>query len=103
MSRTIAPWPFFQSEAETGRPNLPDELGAEAGRELARLLSAPDEAMCHDCAARSGSTANQCGATVMDFLKCAMEGVPFYCHVNEDQPCGGYIEARRQFAHGEDE
>ena len=56
---------------------------------------------CRSCAYRGGTIPNGCPNTVRDALKCAMEGVPFYCHqtppnVNGGHTglCGGYLISR---------
>lgn len=51
---------------------------------------------CDTCAFRKGSYANGCVPTVMDALKCAMEGdTTFLCHEHRkgDEPpiCAGYL------------
>ena len=94
---TSVPWDF--SDAGSGPrtvPNLPTEDGAALGREMARLFDAEKDApeRCHDCAFRLGTTPNQSAPTLMDALKCVMEGVPFNCHV-EEKPCAGYVAFRR--------
>lgn len=73
----------------TLHPNLPTPEGRELGAHLVRLVE-PDIAKlveqgvadlrCTTCAFRAGTMPNGCPTTVMDALKCAMEGVPFYCH-----------------------
>jgi hypothetical protein len=27
----------------------------------------------------------------MDVVKCLVEGVPFFCHINEGEMCAGYV------------
>lgn len=67
--------------------NLPTEEGRALGREIARLADVefaknPDlRARCHDCAFLAGTDPNGIAGTLMTALKCAMERVPFYCHV----------------------
>lgn len=100
------PWGFSIPQSENdGVPNLPSPLGAALGREIARLVDAEEAVQrerfpnmlprCDDCAARLGTVPNQCAATLMDLIKCATEGEPFYCHkgVNDNEPkrlCAGY-------------
>lgn len=77
--------------------NLPCELGGKLGKETARLTrnsldklrkSIPDYPdTCKTCAFREGTVANRCLSTQGDALKCALEGVPFFCH--ESKNCEG--------------
>jgi hypothetical protein len=96
------PWEFSQSELDWDgktplKRNLPTPEGRELGREMARLTGDPDEAgCCHDCAFRLGTDPNGCGPTLMDALKCVVEGVPFNCHVNAG-PCAGFVAWRQAF------
>ena len=109
-ARPVCPWDFsIPDTPDTGVPNLPSPQGAELGRELARLTDAAEaEALaqfpnqlprCDDCAFRLGTPPNRSTATLMDALKCVVEGVPFYCHkgVDEDKGrgptrlCGGWV------------
>jgi len=50
---------------------------------------------CNSCAFRKGTAPNGCVPTVMDALKCALEGVPFFCHehrrVEEPPLCAGWM------------
>jgi hypothetical protein len=98
------PWDFVKpGTPETGVRNLPSPEGAALGAELARFVETaqaknPDApALCSGCAFRRGSTANQCAPTLMDAVKCLLEGEPFYCHMgvpDEAEPtrlCGGYL------------
>lgn len=97
--KTILPWQLSEEgNAASGVPNLPSPEGAALGAELARLADVAAEGRsvalperCNDCAARLGTTPNQSAATVMGLLKCAVEGIPFYCHVDEpERLCTGY-------------
>jgi hypothetical protein len=81
--------------------NRPTELGAKLGAEVARLCDdAEQTAMtlhprCTTCAFRLGTVPNCCEATVMDALKCAMEGEPkFMCHERPGKPCSGWMMMR---------
>ena len=105
-----APWKFSWPPTPGGRviPNLPSEAGAAAGAELARLVESDlararesgAPAPCVECAFVKGTQANRSGATVMDAVKCVLEGEPFFCHLglkDEDEPtslCRGYLAAR---------
>lgn len=50
---------------------------------------------CNTCAFRKGTVPNGCAPTVMDALKCVMEGVPFLCHEHRQQHepplCSGWL------------
>jgi len=71
-------------------PNRPTLEGMALGKELARLTDATEvETLqrfpkhmrrCQSCAFRAGTIPNGCPETVMDALKCVLEGMPFYCH-----------------------
>lgn len=71
-------------------PNAPTPEGIALGRELARLCDAEEQKQldqfpgqpprCDDCAFRAGTIPNGCPDTLMDALKCVLEGEPFYCH-----------------------
>lgn len=83
--------------------NFRSPEGAELGRHLARFC---DEAepkarlrlpelppRCNSCAFRPGRhVANGSPATLMDALKCVIEGRIFECHepAREGQPCSGW-------------
>lgn len=105
------PWPYsVQGDPASGVPNLPCEAGAELGREVARLTETARlqlvqqnrtvRPMCNECAFREGTYPNRCAATVMDAIKCLVEGEMFYCHkgIADDAdpkvPCAGYLIAR---------
>lgn len=108
MSKT--PWEFSKpASKETGVPNLPSDIGAELGAELARLTE-PELAKlqkelpsvpppCSECAFVKGTTPNRCGQTLMDAIKCVVEDEPFYCHKGVDDQaeperlCTGYLAA----------
>lgn len=84
--------------------NIPTEEGQALGAELARLadgallqLNGAVLERCATCAFRAGTMANGCAATLMNALKCAMEGEEsFYCHEKnrEGCVCAGYLALR---------
>ncbi len=105
-----ASWEFSTPvNCETAKPNLPTELGAALGVELARITEVelakvreqfPTVAPpCNECAFVKGTVPNQCGPTLMDAIKCVVEAEPFYCHKGlseNDEPrriCAGYMAA----------
>ena len=49
---------------------------------------------CHDCAFTHGTEASNSPHTVVVANMCAITGEVFKCHVNEDEPCQGWAEAR---------
>ncbi len=89
-------------------PNKPSPEGRKIGEHLARMTDKAEaelrqklqvaDAMelmperCRSCAFRGGTFPNGCTETVMDAIKCAMEGVPFYCHQSKPKEGGGYTE-----------
>lgn len=91
-------------------PNRPTPEGRLLGKELARLADkAEDEARkqfpdqperCQSCAFRANTIPNGCPETVMDALKCVMEGVPFMCHQIRDddgnctEMCMGWLNSQ---------
>lgn len=110
--RVAAPWDFStEPDPETAVQNRPTEAGRALGREIARLVDAeekkqlqlfPDQhPRCVDCAARAGTIPNGCEETLMDFLKCAIEGVDFMCHKGlregekPHRPCMGWLILQR--------
>ena len=103
--RYEVPWDYSEPP-EPGQPvclNAPTELGQELGKELAwfavlgRLHSSEKLPLpCGDCAFRLGTDPNGCEETLMDAVKCIMEGQTFFCHVNKGTPCAGYLALRRR-------
>jgi hypothetical protein len=115
-----APWEI--SIPKEGQPtvvNEPTPEGRAAGLVFAKFADieeAKQRALfpdmlprCDDCALRAGTTPNGCVSTLMDVLKCAVEGTPFFCHKgikDGDEPkrlCTGAIvlmdeDARRLIA-----
>jgi hypothetical protein len=94
------PWPY-STLAEFGNParrNLPTEAGRALGAELARLatierLHAEKDLPlpCRDCAFELGTDPNGSEETLMDAVKCIMEGETFNCHVDAGKPCAGFL------------
>ncbi len=79
--------------------NMPSIVGALMGLVIAAEISA--EPLCHGCAYRRGSVANQCLPTVLDATDCVHPGeVSFMCHEGigeDDQPvaaCRGFAQQR---------
>lgn len=92
-------------------PNRPCEAGRKIGAELARLTEAAlaerkkkfpnHKEPCGTCAFRRGTIPNGCLATVMDAMKCAVEGsAEFMCHEQKGQVCTGFfiLESDRSHA-----
>jgi hypothetical protein len=88
MAKT--PWGFSKHVKEGDEnvvPNLPTPQGEELGRELARITKKELERQspgtpppCDECAFVRGTIPNGCPSTLMDAVKCIVEGEPFYCH-----------------------
>ena len=81
--------------------NRPTPEGRALGTELVRLIEplvqqfvrdGGHDSRCASCAFRLGTVPNGCGPSLLDALKCVMEGEPFYCHM-EDRPCHGWVVA----------
>lgn len=83
--------------------NKATEEGRQLGAKMAQFCDESEPAArlkvpelpprCNSCACRKGDhAANGSPETQMDFLKCIMEGVPFYCHepAREGQLCSGW-------------
>lgn len=102
------PWDF-STQPTAGQellPNEPSPAASALGVELARLTAPELEVFfrafpdaprpCVECAFVQGTIPNQCGPTLMDAIKCVVEGEPFYCHKglrDGDEPrrlCAGY-------------
>lgn len=86
-----APWDFSEEPApESAVPNLPTPEGRELGAQVARLVDIEAAKQreqfpkmppgCNECAGTAGTLPNGCAETLMDLIKCATEGVPFWCH-----------------------
>lgn len=104
MTALRAPWDYSRqpTSLETATINAPTPEGAELGRHLARFADQEEAAhpdapkRCGDCAFRAGTLPNQCPQTLMDAVKCTMEGEPFHCHLGmrDGEPtrlCAGYL------------
>jgi hypothetical protein len=87
------------------RRNLPTPGGRECGANMVRMtepaiaeLAAAGELdeRCSTCAFRLGTLPNGCVETVMDAMKCGMEGKPFYCHDRrrKGDTCHGWFAMR---------
>jgi len=55
---------------------------------------------CSSCAFREGTVPNGCPETVLDAIKCVIEGVPFMCHHNmvdgkATEVCRGWLVTQR--------
>lgn len=91
--------------------NVPTPDGRLLGEQLVRLADKAEAEMlaaqgtaprrCASCAFKAGTFPNGCPMTVMDALKCVMEGVPFYCHHSDKDVdgkhvgvCAGYTMSR---------
>lgn len=81
--------------------NAPSEEGISLGKEAARFADAelakrkenfPNHIeRCATCAFRLGTAANGCASTLMDAMKCIIEGRDeFLCHEREHHQCVGY-------------
>lgn len=105
-----APWEFSSTPAPgRGVPNVPTPQGRLLGEQMARLADVEEAAWraahperppplrCDDCAFRLGTAPNGCPGTLMDAVKCALEGEPFFCHkgVTDDTApkrlCAGWV------------
>lgn len=83
-------------------PNRPTPEGRELGKHLARLCDMADARQrkqfpkmrerCVTCAFRGGTIPNGCPETVMDAIKCVIEGRDFMCHHSPKNGRGGYTE-----------
>lgn len=83
--------------------NRPTPEGREVGEHLARWADAADKDQrvrfpnmmerCASCAFRAGTLPNGCDETVMDALKCVIEGHDFMCHQSKgnSDPCMGWL------------
>lgn len=94
------PWEFDIPKGDgTDIPNEPTEAGRAAGASLAAAVDIAEEQQrqrvpnmlprCNECALRAGTLPNSCESTLREVAKCAIEGLPFYCHkglVDGEQP-----------------
>lgn len=102
-----APWAFSEppTDGDTPIANMPTPEGRLLGAQLARLADVEEAKLreefprlhprCDDCALRLGTRPNGCPDTLMDVVKCVIEGTPFYCHkgVKDGEPkhlCAGF-------------
>ena len=89
------------------RLNRPTARGRELGKSLAKLADKAEASSgkrfpnqvnrCKTCAFRAGTIPNGCEETLMDAIKCVMEGVSFYCHETKggDKPlCAGWFQSQ---------
>ncbi len=83
--------------------NMPCVLGALQGARLVHWIDATS--LCHGCAFRHGSIANQCLPTTLDADQCSEPGEhAFLCHEvlspsgEATQACKGFAQARRAAA-----
>lgn len=84
------PWDFAPADGPTFGPNVPTPEGRELGIEVARhfenawaksLAQFPNQQPpCNDCAFKRGTDPNGCPETLLEAIKCVVEGVPFFCH-----------------------
>ncbi len=75
-------------------PNRPSEEGKMLGEQLARLTDKAEKearvhfpnhkSRCKSCAFTAGTVPNTCLPTVMDALKCVVDGTLFHCHQQFD-------------------
>jgi len=86
---TTAPWDYSTPPADASKavPNVPTPEGSALGVELARITAKELERQppgtpppCDECAFVRGTIPNGCPSTLMDAVKCLVEGEPFYCH-----------------------
>ena len=94
------PWDYSDIILSPTNPlvlNAPTDEGQALGRGMARLAAIERlhngdcPLPCHDCAFELGTGPNGCPATLMDALKCVIEGQTFFCHVNKGRPCAGWV------------
>ena len=108
------PWDYSDTTLSPTNPlvpNTPTDEGRALGREMARLATIERvrngdcPLPCHDCAFELGTIPTGCPDTLMDALKCVMEGQTFFCHVNKGRPCAGWVAltraAKRELVAGE--
>jgi len=77
---------------------------AELGRKRIRSLGLANpgipklrDEMCTTCACMPESVPNGCIQTQLDFLKSAVEGLPFLCHAPKDgRVCAGWLAVRAE-------
>lgn len=90
-------------------PNRPSAEGRILGEQLALLTDKAEPRVraqfpnhkerCRSCAFTAGTVPNACLPTVMDALKCVVDGTPFHCHQQFDDSgtptdlCAGWAMA----------
>lgn len=80
--------------------NFPSLYGAMGGVMLAS--GTKQDGLCHGCAYRLGTVANQCASTTSDALSCAQDAQDFMCHEkldsrgNPTKQCVGHARATKQ-------
>lgn len=91
--------------------NAPSSDGIALGKEVTRFADLELEKRkrnfpnhverCATCAFRKGTAANGCAATLMDAMKCVIEGRDeFMCHERENHQCVGYAVLKRDDERG---
>lgn len=60
-------------------------------RMAARNVDKPVPERCQSCAFRDGTLPNGCPTTVMDAVKCLMEGDTFLCHASPVDEAGAHV------------
>lgn len=86
--------------------NRPTDRGRQLGMYLAKLADKAEresakrfpnqKIRCTTCAFRGGSIPNGCEETLLDAIKCTMEGVSFYCHETKGcrALCSGWLQSQ---------
>lgn len=91
--------------------NAPSDDGFALGKEISRMTDVEIDQRkqnfpnhverCSTCAFRKGTAANGCVTTLMDAMKCVIEGRDeFMCHERENHQCVGYAVLKRDNAEG---
>lgn len=87
-------YPTLKDEARANVDRI-HPLGVQVQAQIMRLYVAPGlrkleaagvpDTRCGTCAGREGTVPGGCVQTQADFLKAAMEAVPFMCHAHQDE------------------